>query len=436
MKRTAGLYFAWLVAVVMLGFAVTGKHPYSFYVLLRWICCAVFAISAFTAHKQYRDLWVWVFGVLALLFNPIVPLHLQRDTWQGVDWSAIGVVVIAAISFWRDKGTERDSKNMNEEKLARTFGRRHGNGESLRRSGLRASENGDSNKLPEKHSSNPSRLRRTLWGAAIGALLAMLFVPCIRDGYEPIFNAAKYRINVAQLVLNVSFAALVGALASNFSGRAWRALSWIAASVALALTAWIAFSTFQQQMKTKAEREESAAWGAILNGNFDVAKEHLLKASNYWWWRGWWDGARSARERAFDDQGMKRKLDAQIQAEKSKLDAQIQAERMEAEKAAVFRAQTDEVRARQLLRGESWNNYHPSDENVTEAKQFLLDAAEAWHIAGNSAEEQRVRAWETNIKTETELSVIEGKACPGANRLPARQVDDRHWSSFRKGHVF
>jgi hypothetical protein len=94
---------------------------------------------------------------------------------------------------------------------------------------------------------------------------------------------------------------------------------------------------------------------------------------------------------------------------KRKLDAQIQAERMEAEKAAVFRAQTDEVRARQLLRGEPWNNYHPSDENVTEARQFLLDAAEAWHIAGNSAEEQRVRPWVTNIKTETELSVIEGE---------------------------
>jgi hypothetical protein len=61
-------------------------------------------------------------------------------------------------------------------------------------------------------------------------------------------------------------------------------------------------------------------------------------------------------------------------------------------------------RAKQLLRGESWNNYQPSHENVTEAKQFLLDAAEAWHIARNSAEEQRVRAWETNIKTETELS--------------------------------
>ena len=33
-------------------------------------------------------------------------------------------------------------------------------------------------------------------------------------------------------------------------------------------------------------------------------------------------------------------------------------------------------------------------------------AAEAWHIAGNSVEEQRVRAWERNIKTETEVERI------------------------------
>jgi hypothetical protein len=33
----------------------------------------------------------------------------------------------------------------------------------------------------------------------------------------------------------------------------------------------------------------------IENANFYAAKKHLLKASNYWWWKGWWDGARSAR---------------------------------------------------------------------------------------------------------------------------------------------
>jgi hypothetical protein len=110
MKRNLAVYVAWLVAAVMLIFAVTGKHPYSFYTLLRWICCAAFAYSAFTAHEKSRVPWIWIFGVLALLFNPILPVHLRRDTWQIVDWATIGVIVVAAIVFWRDKGSAGNAR--------------------------------------------------------------------------------------------------------------------------------------------------------------------------------------------------------------------------------------------------------------------------------------------------------------------------------------
>jgi hypothetical protein len=45
----------------------------------------------------------------------------------------------------------------------------------------------------------------------------------------------------------------------------------------------------------------------------------------------------------------------------------------------VFRAQKDEERAAELLRLRWWNNtvHPPTNENVTKAKQLLLDAAEA-----------------------------------------------------------
>lgn len=118
-KHTAGVYVAWLLAVVMLGFAVSGRHPYSFYVLLRWICCGAFAYSAFTASEKNRVTWAWVFGLLAVLFNPVVPVHLQRDTWQIVDWGTIGVIVIAAIFFWR--GKEIQGKAFPEPSMRKDF---------------------------------------------------------------------------------------------------------------------------------------------------------------------------------------------------------------------------------------------------------------------------------------------------------------------------
>src|SRR5438477_307365 len=102
-SRIFGLYIAWLVAAVLLVVAATGKHPYSFYTLLRWICCAVFAFSAFTAHEKNRVLLVWIFGVLALLCNPIVPVQLQRDTWQIVDWFTTAAIAVAAVIFWRGR---------------------------------------------------------------------------------------------------------------------------------------------------------------------------------------------------------------------------------------------------------------------------------------------------------------------------------------------
>jgi uncharacterized protein DUF6804 len=101
MKRVAGLYVTWLVAAGLLVSAAVERHPYSFYTLLRWICCPVFAYSAFAAHEKNRLPWAWIFGALALVYNPIFRVHLDRSTWIGVNWLTVAVLVVAAIIFWR-----------------------------------------------------------------------------------------------------------------------------------------------------------------------------------------------------------------------------------------------------------------------------------------------------------------------------------------------
>jgi hypothetical protein len=98
-----GLYAAWFVAAALLVSAAVERHPYSYYTLLRWICCPIFAYSALAAHEKNRVLWVWVFGVLAGLYNPIFRVHLDRSTWVGVNWATVAAIVIAAALFWKDK---------------------------------------------------------------------------------------------------------------------------------------------------------------------------------------------------------------------------------------------------------------------------------------------------------------------------------------------
>ncbi len=93
------LYIAWLIAAVMLVFAAAEKQPDSFYTLLRWVCCAVFAYSAGVSFHMKRLLWLWIFAVLAALFNPVFLSLRDRSLWIVADWFAIGVMVIAAFVF-------------------------------------------------------------------------------------------------------------------------------------------------------------------------------------------------------------------------------------------------------------------------------------------------------------------------------------------------
>jgi hypothetical protein len=93
------LYIAWVIAAVMLVFAAVEKQPDSFYTLLRWVCCTVFAYSAVTSFQTKRLLWLCIFGVLAVLFNPISPLGLDRNSWIVADWFSIGAMVIAAVIY-------------------------------------------------------------------------------------------------------------------------------------------------------------------------------------------------------------------------------------------------------------------------------------------------------------------------------------------------
>jgi hypothetical protein len=120
--KIAGLYVVWVIAIVMLAIAVARpaeirrtysprvhryyqsgqrSHASDFYTLLRWVCCAAFAYSAVSAFRMKRIPWTWIFGVLAVLFNPLAPVYLQRATWQIMDWVTIAVILIAAIAFWR-----------------------------------------------------------------------------------------------------------------------------------------------------------------------------------------------------------------------------------------------------------------------------------------------------------------------------------------------
>lgn len=74
-----------VISGVLLLLGIPSGWPYSYYVLLRWIVCAASIYVAYNASKDKRNGWAWVFGGIALLFNPIFPFYLDKSIWVLID---------------------------------------------------------------------------------------------------------------------------------------------------------------------------------------------------------------------------------------------------------------------------------------------------------------------------------------------------------------
>jgi len=113
-KKThvCGLYVCLAVVLIMLVCAVARRNPYSFYTLLRWICCACLAYSAFASRLLGQAAWSTVFGIEAVLFNPLVEFHFRRGTWQTLDKLAIASTIIAAVAFRRKFNPDKQRENV------------------------------------------------------------------------------------------------------------------------------------------------------------------------------------------------------------------------------------------------------------------------------------------------------------------------------------
>lgn len=79
----------WIVPTVLLGAALL-PWPYGYYQLLRLAVCVV---SGWIAYEQWKhddavSGWVVAFGGLALLYNPVMPVHLSREVWSVLNLSS------------------------------------------------------------------------------------------------------------------------------------------------------------------------------------------------------------------------------------------------------------------------------------------------------------------------------------------------------------
>jgi len=85
-----------LIAAGFLLLAMIGDLPYGFFTLLRFVVFVIAAYIAWMAYKQQKEKWVWIFGFLAILFNPFIVIHLNREIWSVIDL-IVGIFMIVSM---------------------------------------------------------------------------------------------------------------------------------------------------------------------------------------------------------------------------------------------------------------------------------------------------------------------------------------------------
>ena len=81
------------ISIIMLLLAIPTFWPYGYYILLRWVIAISALLSLWVAYNFKRTFWLFLMGIIALLFNPIAPVYLDKGTWVIID-------IVVAITFF------------------------------------------------------------------------------------------------------------------------------------------------------------------------------------------------------------------------------------------------------------------------------------------------------------------------------------------------
>ena len=85
----------WTVPALMLIAAVL-PWPYGYYVFLRLVVCIVagWLTAEHVRHEQAISGWAVSFGIIAILYNPVVPVHLTREIWTPLNLGTAAVFLL------------------------------------------------------------------------------------------------------------------------------------------------------------------------------------------------------------------------------------------------------------------------------------------------------------------------------------------------------
>ena len=75
----------WMAPIIVMAIGFL-PMPYGYYNLSRLVICICSLFYAYQLYKKGDMTFVWIFGFVAILYNPIVPVHLyEKQIWMVVN---------------------------------------------------------------------------------------------------------------------------------------------------------------------------------------------------------------------------------------------------------------------------------------------------------------------------------------------------------------
>lgn len=80
--------------------------PYGYYTLMKFVVTGVTAYYAYYIYEvvQRQNFWFWFLIATAILFNPIIPIHLgDKSLWEVIDVVVIIFLISLIFKFRRKR---------------------------------------------------------------------------------------------------------------------------------------------------------------------------------------------------------------------------------------------------------------------------------------------------------------------------------------------
>jgi hypothetical protein len=86
----------WLTPIIVLAIGIL-PMPIGYYTLSRLVVCAAALYFAHNFYKKKDNTNLWIFGFIAVLYNPIIPVYL----YEKAIWTVVNLITI--FLFYKNK---------------------------------------------------------------------------------------------------------------------------------------------------------------------------------------------------------------------------------------------------------------------------------------------------------------------------------------------